>query len=152
MPAACRGKDERITRAQALSGPRARWLPWVAGTGQQMGVLVTMKMVKRALAAGAALSVLACGPALAGWSDINLRAGVTPLSREIYDLHMMILWICVAIGVVVFGAMIYAMVKFRKSKGAVPADARPQHQGRDHLDRHPGRDPGRHGDSGGARR
>ena len=29
------------------------------------------------------------------------------------------LWICVAIGVVVFGAMAYAMFKFRKSKGAV---------------------------------
>ena len=30
------------------------------------------------------------------------------------------LWICVVIGVIVFGAMAYAMFKFRKSKGAVP--------------------------------
>jgi cytochrome c oxidase subunit II len=80
-----------------------------------------MKMVKRALAAGAALSVLASGPALAGWSDINLRVGVTELSREIYGLHMLILWICVAIAVAVFGVMIYSIATFRKSKGAVPA-------------------------------
>jgi len=80
-----------------------------------------MKMVKRALAAGAALSVLASGPALAGWSDINLRVGVTPLSREIYNLHMLILWVCVAIAVAVFGVMIYSIATFRKSKGAVPA-------------------------------
>ncbi len=80
-----------------------------------------MKMVKRALAAGAALSVLASYPALAGWSDINLRAGVTPLSREIYGLHMLILWVCVAIAAAVFGVMIYSIATFRKSKGAVSA-------------------------------
>jgi cytochrome c oxidase subunit II len=80
-----------------------------------------MKMVKRALAAGAALSVLACGPAVAGWSDVNLRVGVTPLSREIYGLHMLILWVCVAIAVAVFSVMIYSIATFRKSKGAVSA-------------------------------
>ena len=32
---------------------------------------------------------------------------------------MLILWVCVIIAVFTFGAMIYAMVKFRKSKGAV---------------------------------
>lgn len=80
-----------------------------------------MKMVKRALAAGTALSVLASGPALAGWSDVNLRVGVTELSREIYGLHMLILWICVAIAVAVFGVMIYSIATFRRSKGAVPA-------------------------------
>jgi cytochrome c oxidase subunit II len=80
-----------------------------------------MKMVKRALAAGAALMVLASGPALAGWSDVNLRVGVTPLSREIYGLHMQVLWVCVAIAVAVFSVMIYSIATFRKSKGAVPA-------------------------------
>ena len=44
--------------------------------------------------------------------------GVTILSKKIYSLHMLILWICVAIAVVVFGAMIYSIVKFRKSQGA----------------------------------
>jgi cytochrome c oxidase subunit 2 len=77
-------------------------------------------MVKRALAAGAAL-MLGSGPAMAAWSDLNLRVGVTELSREIYGLHMLILWICVAIAAAVFGVMIYSIATFRKSKGAVPA-------------------------------
>ena len=80
-----------------------------------------MKMVKRALAAGAAAMMLVSGPALAGWSDVNLRVGVTPLSEDIYKLHMLILWVCVAIAVAVFGVMIYSIATFRKSKGAVPA-------------------------------
>jgi cytochrome c oxidase subunit 2 len=79
-----------------------------------------MKMVKRALAAGAAL-MLGSGPAMAAWSDLNLRVGVTELSREIYGLHMLILWICVAIAVAVFSVMIYSIATFRKSKGAVAA-------------------------------
>ena len=33
---------------------------------------------------------------------------------------MLILWVCVAIGAVVFSAMIYSLVKYRKSQGAVP--------------------------------
>jgi cytochrome c oxidase subunit 2 len=77
-------------------------------------------MVKRALAAGAAL-LLGASPAMAAWSDLNLRVGVTELSREIYGLHMLILWICVAIAAAVFGVMIYSIATFRKSKGAVPA-------------------------------
>ncbi|MFO1405968.1 MAG: cytochrome c oxidase subunit II [Steroidobacteraceae bacterium] len=80
-----------------------------------------MKMVNRALAAGAALLATST-PALAAWSDLNLRVGVTPLSKEIHGLHMLILWICVAIAVAVFGAMIYSIATFRKSKGAVPAN------------------------------
>jgi len=50
----------------------------------------------------------------------NLPVGVTSLSREIYALHMEVFWICVAIAVVVFGVMIYALVKFRHSQGAIP--------------------------------
>src|SRR5271170_6030336 len=49
----------------------------------------------------------------------NLPPGVTDLSRDIYGLHMEVFWICVTIAVVVFGAMIYALVKFRHSQGAV---------------------------------
>jgi cytochrome c oxidase subunit II len=79
-----------------------------------------MKMVKRAFAAGAVL-LIGSTPAMAGWSDLNLRVGVTELSRDIYGLHTLILWICVAIAVAVFGVMIYSIATFRKSKGAVPA-------------------------------
>jgi len=79
-----------------------------------------MKMVKRAFVAGMAL-LGGASPAMAAWSDLNLRVGVTELSREIYGLHMLILWICVAIAVAVFSVMIYSIATFRKSKGAVPA-------------------------------
>ncbi|KPJ82327.1 MAG: cytochrome B5 [Gammaproteobacteria bacterium SG8_30] len=58
-------------------------------------------------------------PARADWSLLNMPVGVSELSREIYGMHMLILWICVVIAIFTFGAMIYAMVKFRKSKGAV---------------------------------
>ncbi len=67
-------------------------------------------------------SALACLPgiAVAEWG-LNLPRGVTPFSNEIYDLHMLILWICVVIGIVVFGAIFYSIFKFRKSQGAVAA-------------------------------
>jgi len=53
--------------------------------------------------------------------QLNLTPGVTESSAQAYELHMIILWICVAIGVLVFGAMGYAMFAFRHSKGAVAA-------------------------------
>jgi cytochrome c oxidase subunit 2 len=69
----------------------------------------------------AAMAALWSAPAAAAWT-LNLRQGVTELSREIYGLHMLILWICVIIAVAVFGVMIYSIATFRKSKGAVPAN------------------------------
>lgn len=53
--------------------------------------------------------------------DLNLTPGVTPNSHDIYDLHMTIFWICVGIGIVVFGTMMYSIIHHRKSKGAKPA-------------------------------
>jgi cytochrome c oxidase subunit II len=50
----------------------------------------------------------------------NLPIGVTDLSRDMYGLHMQVFWICVGIAVLVFGAMIYSLIKFRHSKGAIP--------------------------------
>ena len=50
---------------------------------------------------------------------LNLQRGVTPISQEAYDLHMLIFWICVAIAVVVFGVMFISILRHRKSKGAV---------------------------------
>ena len=71
----------------------------------------------------AALSLLAFVPAaLAGYGDtLNMTVGVTEVSREVYGLHMLIFKICVVIGAVVFGIMIYSMVNHRKSKGVTPA-------------------------------
>lgn len=62
--------------------------------------------------------------ASASWSDwaVNMRQGVTDISQSIYDLHMLIFWICVAIGVVVFGIMLLSMLLHRKSLGVKPAD------------------------------
>jgi cytochrome c oxidase subunit II len=60
------------------------------------------------------------GSAAANTSNgYNLPPGVTDLSRGMYALHMEVFWICVAIAVVVFGAMIYTLVRFRHSQGAV---------------------------------
>jgi cytochrome c oxidase subunit 2 len=52
--------------------------------------------------------------------QLNLTPGVTATSQNAYHAHMIMLWICVIIGIGVFGAMAYAMYKFRHSKGAVP--------------------------------
>jgi len=53
--------------------------------------------------------------------ELNLTEGVTKISREVYDLHMYTLYICTAIGIVVFGAMFWSMIFHRKSKGVTPA-------------------------------
>ncbi|HHQ13388.1 MAG TPA: cytochrome c oxidase subunit II [Chromatiales bacterium] len=72
-------------------------------------------LIRKALAA----ILLTGGAAHAG--EINMPVGVTDISHEVFDLHMLIFWVCVAIAVVVFSVMIYSIVKFRHSKGAVPA-------------------------------
>ena len=82
-------------------------------------MLVTKAKRLLAALAGLAASVYAGG--LSAELALNLRPGVTPISRQAYDLHMLIMWICVAIGVVVFGAIFISIVKHRKSKGAQPA-------------------------------
>lgn len=51
-------------------------------------------------------------------SKINMPEGVTPVSQDVFGLHMTIFWICVAIGVVVFGVMFYSMIVHRKANGA----------------------------------
>jgi cytochrome c oxidase subunit 2 len=72
------------------------------------------------------LSWLALGSLFSSsvWADmqLNLTKGVTEISREVYDLHMLVMYICTAIGIVVFGAMFWSMAFHRKSKGAKAAD------------------------------
>jgi len=55
--------------------------------------------------------------ASADW-QLNMREGVTEISRAVYDLHMVIFWICVVIAIVVFGVMLYSVIYHRKSRGA----------------------------------
>lgn len=54
-------------------------------------------------------------------NTLNLTEGVTPLSHEIYNLHMYIFWVCVVIGMLVYGVLAYSIIHHRKSKGVVPA-------------------------------
>ena len=55
----------------------------------------------------------------ADWSALNMTRGVTGVSNEVFELHMLIFWICVAIGVVVFGVMFYSMYAHTKKKNPV---------------------------------
>ena len=49
--------------------------------------------------------------------DLNMPVGVTPISHDVYDLHMYVFWVCVGIGVVVFSLMIISIVWHRKAAG-----------------------------------
>ncbi len=71
--------------------------------------------------AGLAGAKEASGASPEGWNLLNLPVGVSSLSRNSYELHMILLWVCVAIGVVVFGIMFYSMIAHRKSLGREPA-------------------------------
>ncbi len=54
--------------------------------------------------------------------QLNLRKGVTDISAEVYDLHMLMFIICVVIGLLVFAAMFWSMFFHRKSRGVKPAN------------------------------
>jgi cytochrome c oxidase subunit 2 len=76
----------------------------------------------------ARLSLFATGVGLLLWNltaaadyALNMPEGATAVSREVYSLHMLIFWICVLIGIGVFGVMFYSMYHHRKSRGAVAA-------------------------------
>ena len=79
-----------------------------------------MTKISRVLSAtlAAGTMALAAPSAHAAWT-LNMTPGISAMSREIYSLHMLMFWWCVGIAIVVFGFMIFSMVHFRKSKGAV---------------------------------
>jgi cytochrome c oxidase subunit II len=58
--------------------------------------------------------------AIADWG-LNMTQGVTPISQEIYDMHMLTLWVVTIIGILVFGVMFWSIFHHRKSKGVKPA-------------------------------
>ena len=74
-----------------------------------------MKKAKQ-LSVGLILMVLGLGTAQADYT-LNLMKGFTKVSNDLYDLHMLILWICVLIGIGVFGTMFYSIYHHRKSRG-----------------------------------
>ncbi len=56
----------------------------------------------------------------AAWTT-NMTQGATDVSHAVFDLHMTIFWICVVIGIIVFGAMFWSMIVHRRSTGQVAA-------------------------------
>ena len=64
----------------------------------------------------------------ADWFALNMTRGVTDISNEVFELHMLIFWICVAIGVVVFGVMFYSMYAHTKKKNPVAASFHENHK------------------------
>lgn len=62
-------------------------------------------------------ALLALGPSIACASRYNLQDPNSALGESIYDLHNMILWVCLLIFVGVFSVMFYAVFKHRKSTG-----------------------------------
>ena len=79
------------------------------------------KLLARMLTVVTGAGLLLCSLAASAALDLNMPSGVTPLSQDIYNLHMIIFWICVAIGIGVFGVMFYSIYHHRKSRGAVAA-------------------------------
>ncbi|MCX7544949.1 cytochrome c oxidase subunit II [Marinicella gelatinilytica] len=75
------------------------------------------KKTKKGLLVG---SLLASTAASAEYK-LNLTKGVSDYSAQVYDMHMLVLWICVVICLGVFGAMFYSIIAHRKSKGVEPA-------------------------------
>ena len=74
------------------------------------------------------LLTLLLGPVLslavsASWADlvdrstVNMSPGATALGLDIYNLHMLVIWISVGIGVAVFAVMFYSLIAHRKSQG-----------------------------------
>lgn len=78
---------------------------------------MNMKKLGTAIATATGLA-LASPAALAAWT-LNMTPGITAISRRVFELHMLMFWWCVAIGFFVFGWMIYSLIAFRKSRGAV---------------------------------
>ena len=79
----------------------------------------TLRWIGR-IAAGAGLALAVQSSAWADWA-LNMPRGVSGISNEVYELHMLIFGICVVIAVVVFGAMIWSIFHHRKSRGVEPA-------------------------------
>ena len=89
-------------------------------------IKVDLVMNKKAIFfVGAVLSLVA-GGAQAAYA-LNLHAPVTEIARQIYDLHMLIVYVCLAIFVVVFGIMFYSLYKHRKSVGHEAAQFHEHH-------------------------
>ena len=71
----------------------------------------------------AALFTLSLYPSkvFSDWDALNMREGVTQVSRDVFELHMLIFYICVAIGAVVFSVMFYSLFRYTKKRNPNPS-------------------------------
>ncbi len=71
----------------------------------------------------AALLMISLYPSkvLSDWDALNMREGVTQVSRDVFELHMLIFYICVAIGAVVFSVMFYSLFRYTKKRNPNPS-------------------------------
>ena len=58
---------------------------------------------------------------LSDWDALNMREGVTQVSRDVFELHMLIFYICVVIGAVVFSVMFYSLFRYTKKRNPNPS-------------------------------
>ena len=84
--------------------------------------MIFNKLSRRFLFNVTGLASIFSMPAAHAEYALNMTESVTPIGQQLYSLHMLVLWICVVIGVVVFGAMAWSIIHHRKSKGAVAAN------------------------------
>jgi len=98
------------------------------------------------LFSAAALTLLA--PLAAAQNQINMSPGVTEIGADIFELHMLIMWICVVIGVAVFAVMFYSIYAHQKVQRASGFTISREHEGRSGLDGRPFPDLDRHGSAG----
>ena len=70
-----------------------------------------------------ALLILSLYPsrAFSDWDALNMTEGVTQVSRDVFELHMLIFYICVAIGAVVFSVMFYSLFRYTKKRNPNPS-------------------------------
>jgi cytochrome c oxidase subunit 2 len=71
-------------------------------------------------ASGLVLAALACTRAFADYA-VDILTPASPMAQDAYDLHWGIMWVCVAIFFIVFGAMFWSVFKHRRSVGAKAA-------------------------------
>lgn len=83
-------------------------------------MLNRLKVCRVVVMLGAFLNAAQVLAAADNW-QLNMYKGVTPISKDIYYLHMVAIAVCAVIGIVVFGVMLYSLIHHRKSKGYKPA-------------------------------
>ena len=73
-----------------------------------------------AFLAGGGITVIGLSPAATA-DPLNMPRGVTDISAAVYDLHMLIFWICVVIGAGVYAVIAWSMIRHRRDTGREPA-------------------------------